>query len=203
MEDVYFYSMIIGGGLIAIQVILNMVGIADDFGLDDIPDGDFDVDLDLDAGDSNWGVHLVGIISLKSVTSAAAIFGIAGMAATKQFPDSPIQALLIATVCGLGVLYLVGWLIKSLYRLRYDGTVVIDKAVGETGTVYLKIPSQNAGKGKVTITLQERSMEFEAMTAGDEIATGTNVVVTSVLSPGVLEVTRAETNDQQTVEELT
>ncbi|QDU80536.1 hypothetical protein Pla110_22670 [Polystyrenella longa] len=200
MEDIYFYSVVIGGALMLIQVLLSMTGLLDGFDFDDLPDTDFDADFDM--AESSWGSHLVGVLSFRAILTGVTVFGLVGIAASKQFPGSDIQNFMIAVACGLGVLYLVGWLIQALYQLKYDGTVNIQRAIGTQGTVYLKIPGKNSGKGKVSIPLQERMMEYEAMTADDEIVTGTTIVVTGVLSPGVLEVKSVEAIAPPTSEEL-
>ncbi|MAT15934.1 MAG: hypothetical protein CMJ46_11775 [Planctomyces sp.] len=199
MEDLYFYAMIIGVTLITIQVVLSMVGFVGDLEFADVSDPD----LDFDTGDSDWGGKLLGVLSFRAIVIAIAVFGFIGMAATKQFPDAEPRNFILAFCSGLGTLYLVGWLIQSLYKVRYDGTANIKKAVGEQGTVYLKIPGNNSGRGKVTVNLQGRSMEYEAITEQDEIQTGATVIVTSVHSPGVLEVTLVEAIQTQTPEETT
>ena len=56
-------------------------------------------------------------------------------------------------------------------------------AVGQTGTVYLRVPGKGAGPGKVTLNLQNRTVELEAFTAADELPTGTPIRVVAVLGP--------------------
>ncbi len=78
---------------------------------------------------------------------------------------------------------------QTLYRLRHDGTVRIDRTVGERATVYVPIPANHSGMGKVQIRTQGRIMEYAAKTkAPDRLKTGTTVEVVCVLSPMVLEV---------------
>ena len=60
---------------------------------------------------------------------------------------------------------------------------------GAPATVYLAIPGARGGVGKVTLTLQGRTVEYEAVTAGARIPTGAPVVVVDVVAPGTLEVT--------------
>ena len=74
----------------------------------------------------------------------------------------------------------VAWMMRGLSRLNASGTVQIGNAAGLNGTVYLKVPGNNGGIGKVTIDIQGRSMECAAVTDGDEIATGARVKVVSV-----------------------
>ncbi|MDQ1257963.1 MAG: hypothetical protein QG656_2571, partial [Candidatus Hydrogenedentes bacterium] len=47
---------------------------------------------------------------------------------------------------------------------------------------------QNSGAGKVTIEIQGRTMEYLAVTPGDALDTGVEVVVTRVVGSDKLEV---------------
>ncbi|MCA9071066.1 MAG: hypothetical protein KDA84_19195, partial [Planctomycetaceae bacterium] len=98
----------------------------------------------------------------------------------------------IAGVCGIAVLFGVAYLLHTLYGFASDGTVRDINAIGTTGSVYLTIPGENQGKGKVTISVQGRSMEFEACTEGEILPTGTPILVVDVPSRDVLTVVRDE-----------
>ena len=64
----------------------------------------------------------------------------------------------------------------------------MDRAVGKGGTVYLPIPGQKAGTGKVLLNLQNRTVECQAITADKELPTGASVVVVAVISADTVEV---------------
>jgi hypothetical protein len=81
---------------------------------------------------------------------------------------------------------------RTLHRLKADGTVRIERAVGQPGTVYLSIPGQKAGMGKVTLRLQNRTVECQAVTPNQPLATGSKIVVTAVLGPDTVEVVTAD-----------
>ena len=86
-------------------------------------------------------------------------------------------------------MFLVAWMMRALHRLKAEGTVRIDRAVGATGTVYLTVPANRSGAGKVTLVVQERTMEYQAVTSEhSELPTGTKVVAVAVLGPGTIEV---------------
>jgi len=193
MESLYLYSIYLGGIFLAVQFLLSLTGFVDDLDIDDF--SDTDLDSGFDAADHAAGARFVEILSLRSCFSAITAFGLVGMGSFKQFPDSPYLSLSLAFIAGFGMLYLVGWLFRSVHYLNSSGTVRIEEALGENGTVYLKIPGNNQGKGKVTVIVQERSMEFDAMTSGSEIETGATVHVLEVISPGVLEVALADPHE--------
>src|SRR6266542_2153923 len=91
----------------------------------------------------------------------------------------------------VGALFGVAYLMRSLHRLKADGTVRIERAVGQNGTVYLTIPAQKAGVGKVTLSLQNRTVEYQAVTPHQQLPTGSKIVVTAVLGPDTVEVVPA------------
>ena len=54
---------------------------------------------------------------------------------------------------------------------------------GKTGEVYLTIPSNRAGVGKITAVVQSALRELDAVTDADEpIKTGTQIKIVSVLN---------------------
>ena len=74
-------------------------------------------------------------------------------------------------------------------RLRHDGTVRIERSIGQRATVYVPIPGDKQGSGKVQLKLQDRLMEYPAITAEKgKLATGALVEVVDVVGPSTLEV---------------
>jgi hypothetical protein len=133
---------------------------------------------------SNW---LFGVISFRTVTAALAFFGLAGLAAQSSEASSPM-VLLVAVGTGVAAMYAVYWLMQSLYKLQTEGNVRIQRSVGKHGNVYLRIPASRSGSGKIQFNLQNRTMEYLAVTAGPELPTGAKVVVVGVVNPTTLEV---------------
>jgi membrane protein implicated in regulation of membrane protease activity len=75
-------------------------------------------------------------------------------------------------------LIFVAWLFRTLMRLQSSGNLDIANAIGLTGRVYLRIPKAGQGTGKVTMLVQERSLEIDAFTDEEqEIKTGQAVKV--------------------------
>jgi hypothetical protein len=56
----------------------------------------------------------------------------------------------------------------------------MEGVIGETGTVYLPIPADRAGLGKVTTVLQSQIVELEAQTEGPALAVGAKVLITDL-----------------------
>ena len=205
METVFLLCAIVGGTLLICQFALGLLG----FGHHDVGGHDIhveaphDVGHDADHGHDHDADHdhghswFVGVLTFRAVVAALTFFGLAGMAATERGLE-PLPSLGVALAAGAGALALVAFLMRSMARLRAEGNVRIDRAVGQTGTVYLSIPGHKAGAGKVHLKLQNRIVEYQAITALDELPTGSLVVVVSVAGPGTVEVAAAPTPERTT-----
>jgi hypothetical protein len=95
-------------------------------------------------------------------------------------------------------MYAVHWLMQQLFRLRSDGTVRLSRAVGMTSQVYVRIPAAGQGVGKIVLTLQNRTVELDAVSDGAEIPAGTQVVVQRLVGAELAQVSRAPISDEVT-----
>lgn len=192
MAILFWVCTVIGVSVLVSQFIMSLMGLAD---IDDL-ETPHDVDHGGDAGGhdhaadhhhhgSNW---FFGIITFRTVVAALAFFGLAGLAAQSADVQPEWLPVPIALFVGWCAMYAVHWMMQSLHRLKSEGTARIEYSVGQPGSVYLRIPAGRGGAGKVTLTLQNRTMEFQAMTSGDAIPTGARIVVTNVLGPDMVEV---------------
>ena len=112
-------------------------------------------------------------------------FGLAGMATQSSGISLPRCWALGA---GFVAMYAVYWMMRTLYSLRCEGTARIERALGLPATVYLTVPPQKSGNGKIQINLQNRTMEYLAVTAGDKLPSGAKVVVVDIVSHDTVEV---------------
>lgn len=130
---------------------------------------------------------LFAMLTFRGMVAAIAFFGLSGLAAqAAALPDPTV--LLVAVACGVVAMYAVYWLMQTLASLEAEGTVRIGRALGEPATVYLRIPSARSGAGKIQINLQNRTMEYEAVTEGDALPAGARVTVVGVVNPDTVEV---------------
>jgi serine/threonine protein kinase len=197
METLYTACAVLGGTLLGLQFLMSLVGLGHhgDVGGHDFHDGgDFH-----DAGghdghasphDVTHDTHVswfVGLLTFRTVIAALTFFGLAGRAASAA-EVSPVESLAAALAAGGAALFGVAWMMRSLYSLKAEGTVRIQRAVGQTGTVYLPIPGNKAGAGKVHLNLQNRTVEYQAVTAQDTLAAGSKILVVGVVSNDTVEV---------------
>ena len=88
---------------------------------------------------------------------------------------------------GIALVALVMYMFKWLYSMQQSGNINVYKsAVGCQGKCYLRIPGERGGEGKVQITIQGAVREYNAVTDGDEIKTGTSVKVLEAIDGNTL-----------------
>src|SRR5271154_900247 len=91
--------------------------------------------IDMHRGHGGGG----SIVSIKTVSAMLLGFGFGGAILEQNGFSAGISAL-----GGIGVGVVIGGayfaLMRSLYRLRSDGTSVLSEAINRSGTVYMRIP---------------------------------------------------------------
>lgn len=177
-EKILWYIAVPSTVLCALQIILMMLGI----GESEDPDGDIDFD-----GDDEMLIPMnFKMITVKNIIFFLTIFSWGTLMGMDKKLGIVIS-LLIGIVSGILV---VGGLIAvmNLAKNKFieDGTMDIKNAIGLTGNVYLKIPKSNEGIGKIQVIVQGSLRELEAVTRGEEIATGEEVIVTEVTDDKVV-----------------
>lgn len=88
-----------------------------------------------------------------------------------------------------GFLTLVGiaYIMKLAVKLQDNGNIDLGSAIGKVGTVYIPIPENMSGAGKVNLTVQERFIEIGAVTtAGRKLATGESIRVIATDETGLV-----------------
>jgi hypothetical protein len=196
---VYTACAVLGGTLLVCQFLMTLLGLGHhhEFGGADGHDvGGHDVGgHDAHAGGEH---HEVGhdqetaghikLLTFRTVVAALTFFGLGGRAAEAAGTGNPALSFAVALAAGAGALFLVAWLMRTLQGLRSDGTVRIHRAVGLAGTVYLPIPGHRAGPGKVHLNLQNRTVEYQAVTAQGPLPAGAKVTVVAVVGSDTVEV---------------
>jgi hypothetical protein len=79
-----------------------------------------------------------------------------------------IIASICALVSGIIALFFIAKIMQMLLGLQEDGTMKVKNALGQIGQVYIRIPAEEKGMGKVNVTVQERLCEFDAVTEKSE-----------------------------------
>jgi hypothetical protein len=210
LHILFLIAAVIGGTVMVCQFVLTLMGMSGDSA--DLADGDFSGDLShsgqFDVGDlaidhdtsfahagdmdyqhpdSTW---LFGVLSFRTLIAAAAFFGVAGEAALSAGYTSGIS-LAIAILVGLAAMYGMYWLMRGISQLTSSGNERIGAALGKQGTVYIPIPAEQKGLGKIHLTLQNRTVEYQAIsTESAPLRTGETVEVVGVKNSDTVAVRR-------------
>jgi hypothetical protein len=185
METVFIICATIGGTILVCQTVLSLLGLADhhEIGGHGVALDDHH-DVSHHDREQSW---FVGILTFRTIVAALTFFGLTGLAASSYGLEPPV-VLLAALAAGAGSILLLGAMIRWLANLRAEGNVRIEGAVGRPGTVYLPIPARRLGVGKVTMNLQNRTVEFQAVTAHEELPAGANILVVAIVNSDTVEV---------------
>jgi hypothetical protein len=100
--------------------------------------------------------------------------------------ESTVWLTLLATFMGILLVALVMLLFYALSRMVQSGNIDIRYATGLTAIVYIPIAARRARAGKVQVNIRQAIREYDAMTDGDEIATGRLVRIKEVIDGNVL-----------------
>ena len=93
----------------------------------------------------------------------------------------------VAALVGIGLVAAVMFLFKWLSGMQQSGNINVYKsAVGCHGSVYLTIPAERSGEGKVQITINNSIREYNALSDGAGIPTGTPITVVEVIDAQTL-----------------
>ena len=172
-----------------IQTIMTFIG-ADTGGDMDTDtgglDASFDTDVDIADADAAVGSGGVNLYTFRNFVNFFLGFGWTAVLLNDTIKSRGLL-LLVAILVGVILVALVMWLFKWLYSMQQTGNINVYKsAVGCTGTVYLPIPAERGGEGKVQITINNAVREYNALTEGEALTTGTPIKVTEVINPGTL-----------------
>lgn len=146
-------------------------------------DGDMDMGDHGDGGDHSADGHhtdtTFSLISLNSVSAFFAMFGWAGLSASKQFGWGNVASLMFAIAVGFSVMVLIAYTYYLIRRLQSPGAVFrVADAVGQTAQVYSRIPAK--GIGKIHISVNGILRELDARSAnGEEIESFATVKITA------------------------
>ena len=162
-----------------IQSILTFIG-AD--GGDGGIDTDFDSGFDTEAADAavEGGTNLY---TFRNFVNFILGFGWSAILLQDKITSIPLL-LILSAVVGVALVAIVMYLFKWLSSMQQSGNINLYKAaVGCNGTVYIPIPGERQGEGKVQISINQSVREYNAVTDGEALKTGTQIKVVEVLSP--------------------
>jgi len=177
MVEKIFWSISVPFSLLfLIQIALTFVG----GDIDDLSaEGDADAAVEGDTGID------FQFISLKNLIAFFAVFGWTGIICLDMGLGVGVSTL-IATLAGLVMMLIMASILYFMGKLVEEGTLDLNNAKGKVGNVYLSIPANRKGMGKVQIEVQGLQT-LDAVTDSDsDIPTGAVIQVVDVLNDQIL-----------------
>ncbi len=176
-------SKILWGVTLSATLVFIIQSIMTFIGADADTATDFDMDATDMGGDLGGGINLY---TFRNFINFILGFGWTAIL-LKDSVESKAVLILISVLVGMALVAIVMYLFKLLAKMQQSGTIdVYKQAVGCTGRVYLTIPGERSGEGKVQITINESVREYQALTDGDTIKTDTPIKVVEVINESTL-----------------
>lgn len=167
--------------IFVIQTILTFMGMGGDGGIDT----DFDASGGFDTGGMDGTFDAdpsMNLLTFRNFVNFCLGFGWTAVLMYDKV-SSKFLLILVAVLVGVGLVTAVMWLFKWLSGMQQSGNIDLHaSAVGCEGKVYLTIPGERKGEGKIQITINNAVREYDAVTDGDTIKTGTPIKVVEVIN---------------------
>lgn len=158
--------------IFVIQTVMTFLGL-----------GDHDADFDLDTSDGSFDADpSMNLLTFRNLINFCLGFGWTAVLMHEKIQSNALL-IIISVIVGILLVTVVMWIFKWLSGMQQTGNIDVHKsAVGCEGKVYITIPSERKGEGKVQITINNAVREYDAVTDGETIPTGKAIKVTEVIN---------------------
>ena len=163
-------------------LVLMIVGIDGTESFDGGVDG---IDVD---GFNDEPFSALGGLKILTLRGVLAFFSIGGWTTFLFAEEVPNWlAVLFGGLAGTAAMVLLAYVFKQIYRLESSGNLDYKSTVGKSAVVYLRIPKNKSGTGKIMMNHQERMVEIDAITEEEtDIMPKTQVEVVKLDGPTTL-----------------
>ncbi|MBG7612278.1 NfeD family protein [Polaribacter sp. BAL334] len=161
----FWFVAIPSSVIFIIQTILTFVG-------GDASDG-LEADFDGDLSGTETPFQL---FSLRNLINFLLGFSWTGISFYETISNS-LLLIFISLVVGILFVYLFFIIINQVQKLAEDNSFKITDTLHKTADVYLTIPENKSGKGKIMISVKGAFHELDAMTENEKIPSGKVVKV--------------------------
>ena len=158
--------------IFVIQTVMTFLGL-----------GDHDADFDLDTSDGSFDADpSMNLLTFRNLVNFCLGFGWTAVLMHEKIQSNALL-IIISVIVGILLVTVVMWIFKWLSGMQQTGNIDVHKsAIGCEGKVYLTIPGERKGEGKVQITINNAVREYDAVTDGETIPTGKAIKVTEVIN---------------------
>jgi hypothetical protein len=170
----YWYVAIPTSLIFIIQTIMTFIGVDSSDGID----ADFDGNLE----GNEAPFQLFSLRNLINFLLGASWAGISFY----NTISSPGLLITVSFVVGILFVLLFFVIIRQVVKLSEDNSFHLTETINKTADVYLSVPANKSGKGKVLISVKGSTRELDAITEWEKIESGSIVKVVRIESGGVL-----------------
>lgn len=143
---IFTFCAYIGSGILVIQLILNMFGLAES-------DNDYD-----DVGEE----RKFKILSLQTIGGFLMMFGWSAITCLKEFDFGISFSIFLSFLVGLCSVFIINLIFKIAKNFHSPGNICrLEDVIGKEAVVYQRIPKD--GVGKVSISFQHLTCEIDAI----------------------------------------
>jgi len=168
-------AAVIGTCVFALRLVLLLV--AGDVGAHGL---DLHGDIHFDHSGGHHPEDAFQILSTQGLIAFAMGFGWGGLGGLRGAEWSWLASAGFGFLTGLGMLYLMAGLMRTLQSLESSGNVSLGDALDRVGDIYVSVPAGGKGRGQVRLTLNNRQRIYDAVTEAGEIPSNTRVRVIRV-----------------------
>jgi hypothetical protein len=144
--------------------------------------GDFDADVDFDAG-SDASFTLFSLLSVMAFVMGT---GWMGLACRVDFGMSRAPSAFLAIGFGVVMMLLASGGMALMRRLNEHVEIDPSTAIGHTGRAYINLPAKGQGLGQVQVSVSGRLKTMPAASNGKEIRAFTEITVVEARDDGTL-----------------
>jgi hypothetical protein len=178
IEDEYlqafWFIALPAAAIFVVQTIMTFMG-------SDAFDGT-SADFEADFGEVDAPFQL---FSLRNLINFCLGFGFAGVS-FHPLIENKLLLIIAAFAVGASFVWIFFIFMRQIQKLAEDNSFKFENTVGLFAEVYLRIPGNMSGKGRVMVSVKGATHELEAMTEQSEIPTGAVVKVLRVESGNTL-----------------
>lgn len=190
--QVYWVIALITSLVFLIQMVLTFIGIGDaDSDIDFGDDADFSGDADFSDGGTLDTGGAMQLFTIRNVINFLLGLGWGGVCLYSSILN-PILHTLCAILVGIIFVYIFVLIYKQMRRFEKNGAFNIKECVGQIVDVYLTIPANRSGSGKVQVSFYGSVQELSALTDNDSpIRSGLKVRIVEVVDGSTVLVEKA------------
>ncbi|WP_449435860.1 hypothetical protein [Pedobacter steynii] len=157
-----------------IQTVLTFIGV-------DSADGiDADFDGNLDHADAPFQ-----LFSFRNLINFLLGLSWSGISFYSLVSSKPLL-IIISVFIGIGFIFLFFLIMKQIQKVAEDNTFKIESVLKRNATVYLRIPANKTGTGKIQISINGSFREIDAITNGESIESSSTVTIVSIETQNIV-----------------